>query len=220
MVNLNLLRLAQLFVSLLTILSAIDSFAAEKRIRVTGFVVNEDGSVIRGARITESKSKKYSVSDARGQYVLRVKAKAIGRLKVSFKFLKIEDQLRIPVTGRRWIVVSESNSSVKVASRAPHAGGAPSTPTPSPKANNFDDNGNVTERGHATFGIPANLSANILDGSAVFRKYTCTGCHIEGGAGFDFPRLTSVFRIAPMNSFGVTQAEIADLVAYLNRGRP
>lgn len=104
---------------------------------------------------------------------------------------------------------------------------APINPTPAPtptqstlptEGANFDFLGNVTERGKQIFEIPSYLSANQLRGRTASISYSCDGCHVERG-GYSFTMLSTGTSQPPMNTFGITEQELADLAAWLNRGR-
>ena len=100
---------------------------------------------------------------------------------------------------------------------------ATKTPTPTPTPNPlavFDSEGNVTTVGKQFLGIPVSASANIDRGAIVQRLY-CAGCHVERTMyKYDqlYPRITQdpMYIQVPQQ---VTQAQVYDLCAYLNRFR-
>lgn len=78
--------------------------------------------------------------------------------------------------------------------------------------------GNFNESGDTTaFGIPRGLVGNIARGRRAL-AHECARCHTERGGGYDFPKLSAALRAPPMN-LRLEREVIADLVAYLNRGR-
>lgn len=83
---------------------------------------------------------------------------------------------------------------------------------------NFDAAGNVTARGKIAFKIPSTFDANLLRGREAHISFTCSGCHVERG-GYDFEQLKTGTDQAPMNTFGLDDQILADLAAWLNRGR-
>ncbi len=93
------------------------------------------------------------------------------------------------------------------------------TVTSAPGSGNFDDFGNVTEKGKITFGIPAQLSGNVTTGKNVTRSF-CSGCHSEK-VNRTYPVLDAAIRKSPMlyDESNITRQELADIVAYLNRFR-
>lgn len=78
--------------------------------------------------------------------------------------------------------------------------------------NPFDASGNTS-----SFGIPAGLSGNISAGQGRFTQ-SCKGCHAtDKGTNLAFPRLKAAVQGAPMFLTSITDQQISDLVAYLNR---
>ena len=92
------------------------------------------------------------------------------------------------------------------------------TPPPSSGSGTFDSDGNVTSAGKSLLKIPGFFSANILKGYIAHNKYSCSACHGEKG-GFTYDRLAVGVSQEPMDTLGITSQELADLTAYLNRGR-
>ena len=84
---------------------------------------------------------------------------------------------------------------------------------------NFDSAGNVTAAGKIAFGIPANLSADITTGKAVYNSY-CVGCHVEK-TGKSFSFLRTAIAQSPMlyDEAQIPDAKLAQITAYLNRFR-
>lgn len=97
-----------------------------------------------------------------------------------------------------------------------------STPVPgiTPVVGNFDQFGNVTEKGKALFEIPSDLEANVERGKRIQLIY-CTGCHVER-VGYTFSSVDTNIRKSPMlyDDEQIPRNQRADLVAYLNRFRP
>ncbi len=90
------------------------------------------------------------------------------------------------------------------------------TPLP-PSEKVFDSNGNLTATGKEKYGIPSNIStANLTAGSSV-HKAQCSGCHNEKGTGRSFTALRKDIESSPMFITGISDQNLADLVAYLNR---
>jgi hypothetical protein len=84
-------------------------------------------------------------------------------------------------------------------------------PTPVPTTTgNFDANGNTTK-----FGIPSGMSGNITAGSSV-QASNCNGCHTEK-QGRSFGQLKASLSIGPMSFIKLSDSQIANLTAYLNR---
>lgn len=97
-----------------------------------------------------------------------------------------------------------------------HIGTPTPTPTPSPSTDNFDSGGNLTERGKIMFGVPSSLSGNISTGRSLVLSY-CT-CHQERlGAGFPYVRTNIALSPMLFDSTQITDAMLANMVAYLNR---
>lgn len=89
-----------------------------------------------------------------------------------------------------------------------HIPGASCTPQPNP----FDSSGNTT-----SFNIPAGIVGNITSGQTQFGQ-TCFGCHgADRGTNYDFPTLFAAVNGPPMFLSSLTQQQVANLVAYLNR---
>ena len=140
------------------------------------------------------------------------------RNKRKFDSLKIkQDQLKalIKASAESCNIASPPAAPPPVVTSAPSPTLAPTVPATNL---NFDSSGNVTERGKIAFKIPPNFQANTIAGQQTSLKYSCTGCHVERG-GYDYLRIKSGLSRDPMNSFGVTEQEIADLAAWLNRGK-
>ena len=82
---------------------------------------------------------------------------------------------------------------------------------------NFDQNGDTT-----SFDIPAGLSGNTSRGSTVYTQ-RCRGCHsnapAEKGTNSAFNNLKASIAAAPMGITNISDASLADLVAYLNRSQ-
>ncbi len=93
-------------------------------------------------------------------------------------------------------------------------------PTPNPQTGNFDVNGNVTDAGRALFGIPAGLAANITTGRGIYQT-NCTGCHAER-TNYTFPVVREKIKLSPMlfDEAQIPDAQLAQIIAYLNRFRP
>ncbi len=87
------------------------------------------------------------------------------------------------------------------------------TPRPSstPASGNFDANGNTT-----AFGIPAGLVGNKNAGSSVWTS-KCSGCHSTEERNRTFPQIQGALSIPVMSGIQITDAQLANLVAYLNR---
>lgn len=92
-------------------------------------------------------------------------------------------------------------------------------PTSSPGSGVFDPLGNVTETGKNLLQIPSGLSANISRGKTVYLS-NCVGCHIER-TNRTFSDLRFNTSRPPMffNEQRLTDIDLADLTAYLNRFR-
>lgn len=93
-------------------------------------------------------------------------------------------------------------------------------PTATPPTGNFDNRGNVTEKGKLAFGIPSHLSGNVTAGKQVVTSF-CTGCHQER-IGWSYPAIDTAIRRSPMlyDESSISRQQLADLVAYLNRFTP
>ena len=78
---------------------------------------------------------------------------------------------------------------------------------------NFDADGNT-----AQFGIPTAITGNITAGQAKYAQ-RCDACHrgLDKGANYPFANLKSAINGAPMFIRDLSDQEISDLVAYLNR---
>jgi len=81
----------------------------------------------------------------------------------------------------------------------------------------FDYLGNVTPAGKSKFQIPVEYTANQDTGEVVFNYY-CTGCH-EPQLNRTFPIYRSMIAQSPMlyDETQISNQQLADLVAYLNR---
>lgn len=93
-------------------------------------------------------------------------------------------------------------------------------PTATPPTGNFDNRGNVTEKGKLAFGIPSHLSGNVTAGKQVVTSF-CAGCHQER-IGYSYSAIDTAIRRAPMlyDESSISRQQLADLVAYLNRFNP
>jgi len=115
---------------------------------------------------------------------------------------------------------------------APGMGGEV-TPTPTPISSNpeptdpgtiayFDSSKNVTEEGKVLMKIPSQLVANLDRGKSLFLN-TCNGCHSSRGepVNYTFDKLRMKIAISPMffTTSSITDPQLADLTAYLNRFR-
>jgi mono/diheme cytochrome c family protein len=67
----------------------------------------------------------------------------------------------------------------------------------------------------SSFGIPAGLTGTVATGESLFAQ-TCTGCHASLGAR-NYPQLAAAMSIPAMSSLNLSQQQLADLTAYLNR---
>ena len=97
---------------------------------------------------------------------------------------------------------------------------AMATPTPTASGSgNFDNQGNVTDRGRSAFGIPNGVEGNITSGRIIVSSY-CT-CHAER-IGRSFPRLRTSLAQAPMyfDASQMPDSMVANITAYLNRFNP
>ncbi len=77
----------------------------------------------------------------------------------------------------------------------------------------------LTQRTGVTsaFGIPAGIEGNVASGDT---RYTasCSGCHGSSMGARDFPALTTALStVKAMASLNLTEQELADITAYLNR---
>ncbi|MBX7138465.1 MAG: hypothetical protein K1X83_10825 [Oligoflexia bacterium] len=105
----------------------------------------------------------------------------------------------------------------------PGPGGNPTpaptaTPIPIPTAcpgGNFDSQGNTSQ-----FSIPVGLSGNINLGASQYTQ-TCSGCHgmTDRGALLNFTQLKTAVTGAPMFLTALTNQQLANLTAYLNRAQ-
>jgi hypothetical protein len=99
------------------------------------------------------------------------------------------------------------------------------TPTPNPTLTQsvpekfFDGNGNLTNFGKESLGVPLNLPANSVTGGEIY-KVSCQGCHGEK-SNRTFQVLRTQTAIAPMffNSTTLPDATLAHITAFLNRFR-
>lgn len=88
------------------------------------------------------------------------------------------------------------------------------TPAPSPiPTDSFDAGGNTS-----SFGIPQGLTGNISQGRAIVQA-RCEACHVERGSNYTFSRIKTTIEGPSMNVF-LSNADLADLTAYLNRNQP
>jgi len=97
----------------------------------------------------------------------------------------------------------------------PAPGGTPTpNPTATPKPSNFDANGNTT-----AFGIPKGMTGNINKGSAVWGGQ-CASCHGVEKKNRSYGQIKNSFNVVPtMRDLPTTTQQMADVTAYLNRGR-
>lgn len=102
----------------------------------------------------------------------------------------------------------------------------PGTPTPKATAtppsgggsSYFDAQGNLTAMGKTKFGVPSNLSGNISSGGSRWAA-TCTSCHAGSGGeklNRNFATISLAAKFYAPNA-GLTQGDIANITAYLNR---
>ncbi len=75
----------------------------------------------------------------------------------------------------------------------------------------FDTKGST-----GAFGIPAGMSGTISAGQQVFDA-SCAGCHGGGLPVLSYAELQTKMAIPPMTGITLTQQELADLTAWLNR---
>jgi hypothetical protein len=102
-------------------------------------------------------------------------------------------------------------------------GTPPGSPTPRPTATPrptekprgpFDADGNTSE-----FGIPNGLKGNISAGRRVWSR-VCTDCHLSEKTGKSYGDIQRARRTVPdMRGLQVSNQQVADVVAYLNRNR-
>jgi hypothetical protein len=96
---------------------------------------------------------------------------------------------------------------------------APTDGTPAPgdtptHSSPFDENGNTSG-----FGIPSGLSGNISAGQRTWGA-KCAGCHAREKSGRSYGAIKSSFKTVPiMRGVSCSNQEIANLTAFLNRGR-
>ena len=86
--------------------------------------------------------------------------------------------------------------------------------TPTKPDSLFDQNGSTTG-----FSIPKGLKGTISRGRSVWSN-TCSSCHSQEKTGKTYATIKSAFRRIPdMRNTSVSNQEIADVTAYLNRNR-
>lgn len=86
--------------------------------------------------------------------------------------------------------------------------------TPTPKPGNFDANGNTS-----AFGIPSGLKGNINAGSNVWSA-ECASCHAAEKPNRVYGQIKASIRVIPeMQALRLTNQQLANVTAYLNRGR-
>lgn len=88
---------------------------------------------------------------------------------------------------------------------------------PVSSSGNFDSQGNVTDIGRELFAIPDSLNANISIGRTIHQQ-NCSGCHSEK-LSRSYLTLVNILPLSPMYITNLSNQEIADLAAYLNRFR-
>ena len=88
----------------------------------------------------------------------------------------------------------------------------PKPTTPPAGGGNFDANGNTTK-----FGIPAGMSGNINSGAPIWSG-SCSGCHGSEKTNRTFGQIKSSLSIPAMAGVRLSDPQVANLVAYLNRG--
>lgn len=87
-------------------------------------------------------------------------------------------------------------------------------PTQAPaQTGNFDANGNTTK-----FGIPGGLVGNISSGGSVWSS-KCTGCHGSEKTNRSYSQLKSAMGIPEMRGLNLSNQQLANLTAYLNRSQ-
>jgi len=88
----------------------------------------------------------------------------------------------------------------------------PVMPTPC-AGGNFNANGDTTQ-----FDIPSGITGNVNRGLIVYNQ-NCSGCHgnTDKGVNLLFTRLKSTLAAAPMFITNISDPDLSDLVAYLNR---
>lgn len=95
--------------------------------------------------------------------------------------------------------------------------GTPGTPAPTPtsRPGSFDGSGNTTR-----FGIPNGLTGNISRGRSVWGG-TCLSCHAREKTNKSYGDIKRALQTIPeMRAVRVSNQQVADVTAYLNRGRP
>lgn len=88
------------------------------------------------------------------------------------------------------------------------------TPTVPSSGGSFDQNGNTVK-----FGIPSGLTGNISRGRGIWTA-DCGGCHGSEKLGRTYSQIKSALNLGAMSGVKVTNQEVADLIAYLNRFNP
>lgn len=101
-----------------------------------------------------------------------------------------------------------ASTTVPVPTATPHM--VPPTATQAAAQGSFDSQGNTT-----LFGIPAGLKGNISRGASLWSA-NCAGCH-DSKDNRTFGDVVNSYGISAMSGLNLSNAQTADLVAYLNR---
>lgn len=203
---------------------------------VDGIIVDENGAPVSDAGVFIYETYESSISDETGSFSIE-SYKYLGEVSLFFQtaaFTNTVDLGTVPdgaLSVHATLLLERATNSAALLSVSfdgeviPPPGAEPtvtpapgSTPvpraTPTVQTGNFDADGNTS-----AFGIPSGLSGNISRGRNIWGAQ-CLSCHTVEKTNRTYGQIKSSLRNQPSMTFlSLSNQQIADLTAYLNRGR-
>jgi hypothetical protein len=200
---------------------------------IDGTIVDTAGQPLSGAALFVYETNEGSITDDQGAFTLE-SYKHLGSASVYFEAETFTNRIELgdfpegTVTVKPKFVIDKATSLIRLVSIEFSAEGAPTpeptpggpdpTPgngaTPTPKPSLYDANGNTT-----AFGIPKGMSGNISAGRVVWNGQ-CKSCHAVEKLNRVYGQIKASLRIIPtMIGLPVSNQQVADCVAYLNRNK-
>lgn len=202
---------------LLTSIVALSSLAIAGPIASQVFEITDRNKVAYCGILSKSWEPVYLATDGTFQGIA-------GRLRaLEKKIPKAKGNARKKLEKEKTTLTGIQSRTRKVCARGP-AGTPPDpgttptpTPTPTPESGGFGcflSGGNIKP---GCFGIPTNITANLNRGETYFLG-NCTGCH-ERRPPRTYQEVKQRFReVSEMQPFEPGEQDLADVIAYLNRG--
>jgi hypothetical protein len=198
--------------------------------RFEGMIVDTSGQGVADVEVYLFETNESTLSDEAGGFLLE-SYKHLSNASLYFRAGKFTNRIQLgdfplgTLVVRPRMVLNRDTDSVEILEVSfssddtppeptPVPGQPPSaeaTPTPKPL---FDSNGNTT-----AFGIPNGLRGNVGDGRNVWSS-VCASCHATEKKNRTYGQTKAALRTEPtMRALNLSNQQVADVTAYLNRSR-